>query len=208
MRGRGRTGAGAALVCACFGAGAAAAAAQPHVDFVAASPAYGYAVREYREIWDEYGERIVASLEARTCLHFPEADVSAVVGDEGSHSGGPEHAMGLRASYPRSVKESTLVHELGHRHLWQLTERLDGVDGHRTLYLILDLVWADVWGKDFAGYRVQGESGWRGDYDYAAAWSWARALAPEERARLWNELLSRNGLPATCNGAVEPTAHP
>lgn len=207
MRGRGRTCAGAALVGA-WAAASAAAAQQPHVDFVPSSPAYGYAAREYRAIWDEYGERIVAALEARTCLRFPEADVSAVVGDEGSHSGGPEHAMGLRASYPRSVKQSTLVHELGHRHLWQLAERLDGVDGHRTLYLILDLVWTDVWGKGFADYRVQGESGWRGDYDYAAAWSWARALAPAERARLWNELLARNGLPADCAGVLRPAALP
>jgi hypothetical protein len=171
---------------------------QPVVEFVPASPAYEYAAREYREIWSQYGERIVAALEARTCLRFPETRVTAVVGDEGSDSGGPEHAMSLRAGYPPSVKQSTLVHELGHRHLWQLTERLDGVDGHRTLFLILDLVWADVWGAKFADYRVAGESAWVGDYDYAAAWAFARALAPAERARLWNELLRRNGLPGDC----------
>jgi hypothetical protein len=177
-----------------------AARAQPVVEFVAASPAYEYAAREYRAIWSQYGERIIASLEARTCLRFSEPRVTAVVGDEGSDSGGPEHAMSLRAGYPPSVKQSTLVHELGHRHLWQLTERLDGVDGHRTLFLILDRVWADVWGAKFADYRVAGESGWVGDYDYAAAWAFARALSPAERARIWNDLLRRNGLFENCAG--------
>src|SRR6185436_10328821 len=103
-------------------------------------------------------------------------------------------------------KQSTLVHELGHRHLWQLTERLDGVDGHRTLFLILDRVWADVWGAKFADYRVAGESGWVGGYDYAAAWTFARALSPAERVRLWNELLRRNGLPGDCVGTAAPSS--
>jgi hypothetical protein len=200
---------GALLECAgCVLLAAAGARAQPppHVEFVPASPAFGYAAKEYREIWDEYGERIVAALEARTCLRFPEAAVTAVVGDEGSHSGGPEHAMGLRASYPRSIKQSTLVHELGHRHLWQLGTRLDGVDGHHTLYLVLDRVWADVWGQAYADARVRGESAWHEDYDYAAAWTWARALGPQERARLWNDLLAVNGFPPGCAGLLEPAA--
>jgi hypothetical protein len=41
--------------------------------------------------------------------------------------------------------------------------------------------------------------GWRASYDYGEAWQWARSLAREERARLWNELLARNGFPGGCN---------
>jgi hypothetical protein len=204
MKGTGRSVAIAGLAGGCLAA--AAAGAQPIVDFVPASPAYEYAAREYREIWREYGAKIVAALEARTCLRFAEARVTAVVSDEGSDSGGPEHSMSLRAGYPVSVKQSTLVHELGHRHLWQLAERLDGVDGHRTLYLILDAVWADVWGEAFAGYRVQGESAWSANYDYAAAWRWARALSPAERAALWNRLLAANGITSRCAGLLERPA--
>ena len=63
----------------------------------------------------------MAAFETVTCLPFTESTVPAVVAEDVSHSGGPEHAMQLRASYSRAVKESTLVHELGHRHLWQLT---------------------------------------------------------------------------------------
>lgn len=182
---------------------AGTAHANVDVEFVAFTAADSYAARTYRTIWDEYGERIVAALEARTCLAFPEQSVSAVVAEAGSHSGGPEHPMRLRASYIGDMKRSTLVHELGHRHLWQLVERLDDVDGHETLYLVLDRVWADVWGEQFAQDRVLGESGWRSRYDYAAAWTWARSLAPEERARLWNRLLAMNGFPDGCDSLVD-----
>ncbi|HMB73877.1 MAG TPA: hypothetical protein VKQ06_09920, partial [Gammaproteobacteria bacterium] len=161
--------------------------------FIPSTAAHGYAVRAYESIWDEHGEDIVAALEARTCLQFPEVSVSAIVADAVSNSGGPEHPMRLRASYAPEIKRSTLVHELGHRHLWQLSERLEEIDGHETLYLFLDLVWADVWGEEFAENRIRDESGWQANYDYAAAWNWARSLAPEERDRLWGDLLAMNG---------------
>jgi len=180
---------------------AGAAQAQVEVDFTAFTRVDEYDAKAYRAIWDEYGQRIVAALETRTCMPFPEPAVSATVAEAVSNSGGPEHPMRLRASYIRPVKQSTLVHELGHRHLWQLEERLDDIDGHMTLFLVLDRVWADVWGEEFAGNRVRGESEW--DEDYAAAWAWARSLAPEERARLWNELLVMNGFPSSCEGLLD-----
>ena len=172
---------------------AATAHAQPAVEFLASTAAHEPAARAYREIWQQDGARILAALEARSCMRFTEASVAAVVGDEVSHSGGPEHPMGLRASYDLDVKRATLVHELAHRHLWQLTQRLDDVDGHRTLYLILEGVWADVWGEDFAAERVRGETSWQASYDYAAAWGWARKQTLDQRGILWNRLLTMNG---------------
>lgn len=174
---------------------AAAAHAQPTVEFIASTPAHEPAARAYRAIWEQDGARIVAALEARTCMRFPETAVAAVVGDEVSDSGGPEHPMSLRASYDLDVKRATLVHELAHRHLWQLTQRLDDLDGHRTLYLILDRVWADVWGQEFAAARVRGEASWNATYDYAAAWDWATKLTVDQRGVLWNRLLTMNDKP-------------
>lgn len=176
-----------------------AARADIQLDFIPGTAAHGYAARMYEEIWQEYGARIIASLEARTCLPFAEQRVAAVIEDGTSHSGGPDHPMRLRASYPRPLKQSTLVHELGHRHLWQLVERLDYLDGHKTLYLILDRVWADVWGEDFAAAQIESESSWLAEYDYAAAWRWVRSLAPAERSRLWNRLRWMNGFTDDCN---------
>jgi hypothetical protein len=181
----------------------ASSAKAVEIEFVALSGADEWDTRTYRAIWQESGERIVAALETLTCLPFSESSVPAVVAEDVSHSGGPEHPMQLRASYIRKVKQSTLVHELAHRHLWQLAERLDGVDGHMTLYLVLDRVWAHVWGEEFAKERVEGESGWQANYDYRTAWTWARSLAREERARLWNELLGLNGFASSCNGLID-----
>jgi hypothetical protein len=183
--------------------GAGVAQANVELAFIAFSTADRYDAQVYEAIWDEDGKRIVAALETRTCMPFPESSVSAIVTEAASNSGGPEHPMRLRASYIRNIKRSTLVHELGHRHLWQLAERLDEVDGHRTLYLVLDRVWADVWGEQFAADRVRDESSWHARYDYGAAWTWARSLTQQERARLWNELLAMNGFPHGCSSLVE-----
>lgn len=182
----------AALVALLAWVAVGAAQAQPAVQFIASTAAHEHAARIYRSIWDEDGARIVAALEARTCMRFPEAAVAALIGDEVSHSGGPDHPMGLRASYDANVKRATLVHELAHRHLWQLANRLDDLDGHRTLYLILERVWADVWGEEFAAARVRGEASWHASYDYAAAWDWAHALTVDQRGVLWNRLLALN----------------
>jgi hypothetical protein len=184
---------------------AALLAARPssavEVEFVALSAADQWDARTYRAIWDEFGERIVAAFEAVTCLPFSEPRIPAIVANDVSHSGGPAHPMQLRATYGRAVKQATLVHELGHRHLWQLAERLDGIDGHMTLYLVLDRVWAQVWGEDFAAQRIRGESDWLASYDYGKAWRWAAGLKRDERTKLWNQLLAMNGITSGCHAA-------
>lgn len=185
------------LVAALIGAGQAKAV---EVEFTPLSAADQWDTRTYRAIWAEFGPRIVAAFETVTCLPFSELRVPAIVAEDVSHSGGPEHPMQLRASYIRAVKQATLVHELGHRHLWQLAERLDGIDGHMTLYLVLEEVWAQVWGNEFAAQRIEGESSWHASYDYGKAWQWARALPHAERALLWNQLLLRNGFSGGCSG--------
>ena len=73
------------------------------------------------------------------------------------------------------------------------------------MYLVLDLVWRDVWGEGFAAEAIRYESAWDADYDYAAAWKWARSLNLDERSRLWNGLLVLNGFPAGCTGLVGPS---
>jgi hypothetical protein len=189
---------GTLLAGVCALLGVTSAAAQTELTFLAATAAHESAARAYRAIWEADGERILEAFEAATCLPFAERDVAAVIDDAVSHSGGPEHPMSLRASYGQDVKRATLVHELGHRHLWQLTERLEYLDGHETLYLILDRVWAAVWGEDFAAQRVRDESSWLASYDYGAAWQRVRSLERDERALLWNRLLELNGFAGGC----------
>ena len=188
------------LVAALLGAAPAHAV---KVEFVALSPADQWDARTYRKIWDEYGERIIAAFETVTCLPFTEPRVAAIVADDVSDSGGPKHPMQLRGTYARAMKQATLVHELGHRHLWQLSERLEGIDGHMTLYLVLDEVWARVWGEQFAKERIAAESGWEASYDYERAWRWSRSLPRPERVRLWNQLLVLNGFSGGCDALLD-----
>lgn len=183
---------------------ATTAYAQPDVLFIPASRGELYAADTYREIWDDDGERIVAALESRSCMPFAESVVWARVAEAVSNSGGPDHPMRLRASYDSEVKASTLVHELGHRHLWQLRERLPGINTHMTLYLILDRVWADVWGDAFANRRIEGESVW--DDEYENAWAWAKSLGVDRRTALWNRLLRINGFDGYCYGPLDERA--
>lgn len=193
----------ALLLSVCVLLAAASARADVELEFIPGTAAYGYAARAYESIWNEYGARIIEALEARTCMPFSEERVAAVVEDATSHSGGPNHPMRLRATYPQALKQSTLVHELGHRHMWQLAERMGYLDGHKTLYLVLDRVWADVWGEEFAAAQIESESTWIAEYDYASAWRWVRSLAPAERARLLNRLRWMNGFSGDCNGPLE-----
>ena len=86
-----------------------AARAQPDIVFMASSPKDQYEASVYQTIWNEDGERIVAALEARTCLSFPESRVWAAVAEATSHSGGPNHPMRLRASYIRPVSYTHLT---------------------------------------------------------------------------------------------------
>src|SRR5262245_65821810 len=89
---------------------AAAAYAQPAVEFIASTPAHESAARAYHAIWEQDGARIIAALEAQTCMRFPETAVAAFVGDAVSDSGGPEHPMSLRASYELNVQRATPAH--------------------------------------------------------------------------------------------------
>jgi hypothetical protein len=70
-----------------------------------------------------------------------------------------------------------------------------------TLYLVLDRVWADVWGDTFANRRIEGESGW--DDEYENAWAWAQSLSVDRRTALWNRLLRMNGFNGYCYGPLD-----
>jgi hypothetical protein len=72
-----------------------------------------------------------------------------------------------------------------------------------TLFLVLDRVWADIWGTDFAEEAIVNETGWH--RRYAEAWTWARSLTDGERTRLWTELLNLNGF-GNCNDLVHRSA--
>jgi hypothetical protein len=154
---------------------------------------FASAAEEYRRLWVDEGSRIVDAMERGSGLLFLENHVNVIVFEGVSQSGGGSRPMYLRASYPADVKKATVVHELGHRLIAQLTLRPSDLDEHRVLDLLLYDVWESLWGKDFADQQVIVESGRTGVYDYAAAWRWALSLSKAQRASRFADIMKANG---------------
>jgi hypothetical protein len=154
---------------------------------------FASAAEEYQRVWLDEGSTIVAAMERVSALTFRENQVNVVVFEGVSRSGSGNTPMYLRASYPPDVKKATLVHELGHRLIAQLTNRPADLDEHRVLDLLLYDIWETLWGKDFADRQVVIESGRTGLYDYAAAWRWALSLSKGERAARFAAIMRANG---------------
>jgi hypothetical protein len=159
-------------------------AAAPPIRFFSAGPEFDEAAEDYRRIWAEEGERIVAALERNSGLAFPQNQIEALISQAPPMMAYDGRSLRLRASYSPSYKRATLVHELGHR-LSFLFPRSTELDDHRLLYLFLYDAWTDLYGEAFAERMAGIESSIPGSYDYAAAWRWALSMTREERqARL------------------------
>jgi hypothetical protein len=176
-----------ALAC-CTAIPRAQAAAYPDIDFEPESSRYAVATEEYREIWRTEGARISAALEAATGLEMETGPIKAIVFEGISNSGYKWKPMRMRASYPPDTKRATLVHELAHRLIADLSSW--NLEEHPIIFLFVYDVWVKLWGQDFADEQVAVESERRGRYDYESAWRDALALGPEGRARRWSQFVA------------------
>jgi len=168
------------------------AAGPVKVTFTPEDRKFEEAAEEYRRLWASEGSTIVDAMERGSGLTFREDDIKAVIFEGASSSGFGDRPMYLRASYPADVKKATLVHELGHRLMSQLTKRPGDVDEHRMLFLYLYDVWEGLWGKAFADEQVTVESGRKGLYDYETAWKWALSIGKDERASRFADIVKAN----------------
>ncbi|HKY05960.1 MAG TPA: hypothetical protein VJQ56_13780, partial [Blastocatellia bacterium] len=107
------------------------------LNFTPESERFSEAAKQYRSIWDAEGKRIVETMEQVSGLKFRETEVQVIVYEGASNSGFGDKPMKMRASYPEDVKKATLVHELGHRLISQLTTWPKELDAHRVLLLYL-----------------------------------------------------------------------
>ena len=157
--------------------------AQIRLVFVPDSDQFADAAREYREIWDREGAKIIAAVEQATGLKFEDREVRALVLEVASDSGyKDESPMHLRASYPPETKKATLIHELGHRLEVDYSHR--GEDDHKVLFLWLYDLWVKLYGQQFADAQVAVEKQ-RGRM-YPGDWEEALAMSREQRLAKWN----------------------
>lgn len=150
------------------------------------SPQFSAAAQEYEALWAREGRLITAVMEAASGLKFEDREVRAIVRETPSDSGYKEKPMHLRASYPLDTKRATLIHELGHRLESDFFRK--GEDDHKYLFLWIYDVWAKLYGPAFADAQVEVERR-RGNM-YPAAWDFALALNPKQRAAKWKEVLA------------------
>jgi len=168
-----------------------AAQSRVRVTFVPQSDSFAAAAREYDQLWNAEGARIVSAMEEVSGLAFvyplfADTAITAVVFEGVSNSGYRDGPMHLRASYPLDTKKATLIHELGHRLQAGLFRRDE--EEHGPLFLWLYDVWAELYGQQFADAQVAVEKQRRGPYP--KAWDDALALTPSERADRWRKLLA------------------
>lgn len=156
--------------------------------FEAQSAEFDDAADEYRAIWEEDGNRIVAALQRATGLQVESGPILAIVYEGVSRSGYRDIPMNMRASYPLDTKRGTLVHELSHRLISDLVPKR--FEDHPIIFLFLYDVWVELWGKSFADAQIAVESARRGIYDYEAAWKTALAYGREGRRARWNEFIA------------------
>jgi hypothetical protein len=134
-------------------------------------------------------------------LKFKETEIETIVLEGVSNSGRPGGSpMKMRASYTPDTKKATLVHELGHRHISQLQKRPDNIDEHSVLFLILDDIWVDLYGKKFADEQVEIKKSRRGPYP--AAWQFALRMTKKERERKFREIVSQNRQPLALRSSI------
>lgn len=149
------------------------------------------AAKEYQDIWDSEGEKIIETMERISGLRFVEKFINAIVYEWISFS----FPLRLRASYPLDIKKATLIHELGHRLLAgnKITKKgknFRALEIHKPLYLILYDIWVNLYGEDFAKKNVKIES--ERHEDYKEAWEWVLSFDKETRTKKFTELTSKS----------------
>jgi hypothetical protein len=169
-------------------------AAQPKIkiSFTPAGSAFAAAAKEYEEIWNQEGERIIKALEKASGMKFIDTAITAIVMEAPSSSGWMEKPMILRASYSANTKKGTLVHELGHRLHAFLGSHPDSINDHDILFLYLYDVWTSLYGEDFAKEQVAVESNRNNpSHDYRKMWETALSISREERQKKIQEFVTR-----------------
>lgn len=138
--------------------------------------------KEYQDIWDKEGAKIVETMERISGLKFTEKVINAITFEGISR----RYPLCLRSSYSHEIKKATLIHELGHRLLTGngIVEAGDpktqALKTHKCLNLILYDIWEELYGEEFAKRSVEVEWHDRPPF-YKEAWDWALSFDKKTR---------------------------
>ncbi len=146
-------------------------------------------MKEYKDIWEKDGEKIVETIESVSNLSFVESEINAIVYISSLNP--RSIPLSLRANALIVRKKGTLVHELCHRLISgngfriKVKDRKEfSLEVHKLLNLILYDIWIDVYGEQLAKSNLDYESGIP---SYKEAWEWALSFSKKERAEKFKE---------------------
>lgn len=147
---------------------------------------YIKAAKEYQDIWDKEGIKIVTAIEKYSKLAFKTKTIKALV-FEGISSSRP---LRLRSSWDSNMKKVALTHELAHMILGDNNIKIPSgasfqEELHKVIYLVLYDIWVDLFGENFAKASRDRECG---NLTYKKAWDWALSFNKEERTIKFQEM--------------------
>jgi len=139
---------------------------------------FSKACKEYENIWESDGRRIIEVWEKLTGLTFKEGKINAIVFKGISHS----VPLSLRYDLDFDRKKAILVHELGHRILSNRVTQIENssLENHKTLFLILFDVLMELYGKDFTNSTIEWDKKLPRE-EYRLAWEWALSFNDSDR---------------------------
>jgi len=149
---------------------------------------YIKAAKEYQDIWQKEGPKIIKVIEKYSGLPFKTKIINALTFEGVSRS----TPLQLRSSYNSNRKKGALIHELTHRLLidnnfWFPDEKNFIEELHKVIDLILYDIWADLLGKDGAEDNKEVEMNY-GNPIYKRAWEWALSFSKRERSEKFKEM--------------------
>jgi len=146
---------------------------------------YSQSVKDFEDVWQADGEKIIETLEKSAELKFKETFINAIVYHRKSFC----YPLSLRSGMPKDRVKSVLVHELGHRLIYGTTgKREDDLTSHKNLFLFLYDAFVELYGEEFAKDTVAWDSNLAPFYK--EAWEWALNFSPADRQKEFGKLLS------------------
>lgn len=140
------------------------------------------AAKEYTQIWNKEGGKIVLAIEEQSNMVFMTTAINALIFD------GISYSVPLQLNYQLTIEEkrAEITHELIHRlfydhNFWFAVPNINK-EAHKTVYLLLFDIWEKLLGTDSAEANKNREINY-GDPDYKEAWKWALSFTKKERAK-------------------------
>ncbi|MDQ2932998.1 MAG: hypothetical protein M3Q80_01300 [bacterium] len=138
---------------------------------------YSQAIKEYEEIWNTWGTKIIQAWEKELGFTFEEKKMVALIWSGISHC----PPLCLRDDYEFERRKSVITHEIGHLLLNRKMKKVSSLEVHKTMYLVLYDIFCNLYGKEYADSTVLLDNEW--SPMYKEAWEYALSFKTREERK-------------------------